>query len=183
MSARDFESSESGDRNESLPAQLASELTRLRQRGIDRVAMQRDRQHPVATPLLNRLSREAGFVRATQAESLHAYLDDRLSAYAERVDEHAQFIRELYFDSSGRSPGPGGPSNLLSRSRREHHVGQDTFRKLQRQQLVAFATFLLATPPPRPGRRLTIGVLVSVIVVMLTMLVLLLLLLLVLRLT
>lgn len=132
--------------------QLAGELARVRQRGIDYLDRSHSRQRRVEIPLLDAVASEAGFdIDHARPSQISAYLDKELIAYAETRPSEAAFIQQLLYDEAGRSPGPAGAAGLLRLARKSHQISDETFRKLQRQHLVEFAEFLLATEPDQPG--------------------------------
>jgi hypothetical protein len=128
---------------------LATELSRVRQRGIDHLELATKRQRSVSTPLLERLAAAASDAAvADRIVLLRHFLDGSLTTYGTQRPDEAKLLRSLLFDQAGRSPGPSRPTGLLRDTRRVSGLSEEAFRKLQREYFVDFARRLL-TPPPR----------------------------------
>ena len=145
-------------------AALATELARVRQRGIDRVDLNRDRHRPLTLPLLDAAA-DIDPADASRALTFATFLRSQLQTYGIHHHDGAAFIQRLFFDGTGASPGPGGPSALLHDARRDQHLSASAFRRLQREQFLAFATFLLIEPDqrsPLPMRLALLGLFTAV---------------------
>ena len=131
---------------------LATELGRVRRRGLSLLNRARGKQQPVEVPILERLASHVGSTRAQQDRviQIQALLDAALDAFGATRNIHAaSFVRHLLADPEGRWPGPGGPGRLLKIARTAEGIAdEDQFRKLQRQRFVEFADFLLGFKPP-----------------------------------
>lgn len=136
----------SGLDNRQVVKDLATELVRLRQRGIDHVDRDQDRQRPLVSPVLEKLLCDCADLTQPRRTILRAYLSDRLDDYRADAPAQAVLIQSLYFDADGQSPGPGGATGLLREARHRLSLSDEPFRKLQRQHFIDFATFLLSEP-------------------------------------
>ncbi|WP_073391855.1 hypothetical protein [Jatrophihabitans endophyticus] len=123
---------------------LATELARVRQRGIALVDRVGYHQSPVVTPILDQLlvRGELGISRS-RAAAIAELLDLRLLMYGEESAAQASFVRSLFFDRDGRGPGALGAAGLLNLARKGRGITPDAFHHLQRQELIDFARFLL----------------------------------------
>ncbi len=131
---------------------LATELSRVRRRGLSLLNLTRGKQQPIEVPILERLASQAAASGGQQDRvvRIQALLDGALDAFATTHNiQVAAFIRQLLADSEGRWPGPGGPGRLLDKARMAEGVEDEAqFRRLQRQHFVEFADFVLRFQPP-----------------------------------
>lgn len=130
---------------------LATELSRLRQRGIDHVDDHYDRKRPVASPILDDLAEVGGL--PYRAGRLKAFLAARLDDFGVTNVDSANFVRRLFYDKQDNAPGPSRPAGLLASARRSLQIEASTFRRMQRQHLILFAAFLLQTSERQPRWR------------------------------
>jgi hypothetical protein len=147
--------------HEARVAELANELSDVRQRGVADLDKQRGKQRPVDVPLLEGLARRFGERQSMPQQGriflIQHLLDNALTAYAtEHSELEAAFLRRLFEDGQGNWPGAGGASGLLASARRTEGLTETAFRDRQRGYLHAFAAYLLArydhaVGPPRPG--------------------------------
>ena len=122
---------------------LATELARVRQRGIDHLDRTTRRQCRVATPRIELIAAARGSSTASdRVGQLREFLGHALTGYAKVRPAEAVVIRSLLYDETGRSPGPERPSGLLKKARRAAGLDEDAFRKLQREYFVDFARYL-----------------------------------------
>jgi hypothetical protein len=133
-------------------AALATELARLRQRGIHRVDLLRDRLQPLVLPILDALA-EVDATSEPRVQTLQRFMRSKLVQYGAANRGDADFIDELFFDHGSAVSGAGAPSILLQRSRRSRSLSASGFRRLQREHFLAFAAYLLTEPPRRRSWR------------------------------
>jgi hypothetical protein len=145
-------------------AELASELSAIRHRGISGIDRQRSRdgkQQPLVLAVFERLLKQfpaqAGIGRQAHIEAL---LRAELDAYGQAAPTNdAAFIRRLLFLPNGSVPlGPGSQTSLLNTARSA--VGLkgkvEAFRAVQSERFHLFAAFLLrdadwVEPPTAPS--------------------------------
>lgn len=150
---------------------LATELSRVRRRGVAHLNVDRGQQKRIDIPILERIAAERSFAGEQQDRvvQIQQLLDSAITDYgANRNLQAAALIRRLFSDEAGRWPGPGGARQLLSDARvAEGITDEEQFRRLQRQRFLEFADFLLEDRdhPSRSRRTQIIGLAVIVFVI------------------
>lgn len=159
--------------SDSRASQLAKELTRARQRGLDQL----DTAHPgpLALPQLEALARR--YLRdelSSRIALIGQLLDDALTAWAAvEQGQHAgdaALVRALFLPPADARAAARDPSTLRRAYMRSHGLTEDKMDKRRQAAFDRFADFLLAfaekaerpaktEPPPRRRRRwLAVGV-------------------------
>lgn len=127
--------------------QVAMELGRCRQRGLDAIDFQTHNQAVLEVPELERLAQTYAAAHclpvAGRAAAIRRLLTDALTAYAARGDTtESQFIRRLFFDPLERVPKVR-PGDLLREAKVDSNIFPDNrFRDFRHAAMRLFADFL-----------------------------------------
>jgi hypothetical protein len=127
---------------------IAREMTRIRQRGFDRLEFADRKQDRVSTSALEGVAAELGFEGDDRAEVLASMLQEQLNALAESGRRYeADLVRRLLFDDPASAPST--PQARLDGARLQARLTDGQFGNRQAAVFRDFATFLVAavTPP------------------------------------
>jgi hypothetical protein len=134
---------------------LATELARVRWRGIDDLDLATHQQTRVQVPVLEALAAvHTQGAKLGRIERIRLLVVDGLDAYeAAGFKGHAQFTRSLFIDEdTGATPGRRRPGDLLDAARDKTGLDDKAFGTRQRAVFRHFAGFLLEfVPEPAPG--------------------------------
>lgn len=131
----------------SLAAEVTTELSRCRQRGLDELDLRAHNKEPVEVPALQRLARgycaAKGFQVYGRVAEIRTLLHDALAAYAERGHQpESQFMTRLFFDLSDSVPKKR-PSVLLEEAQKASGLDKESFAEYRRDVFAHFAEFLM----------------------------------------
>lgn len=153
--------------------QVTSELTELRRRGIDRVdeliagkAAESDGLERLAQAYLGDTA------PSSRADLLRRYIDEALTDFERGSPTEATFIRSLFFDARGDTPGPDGAGALKAAAIKRFAIRDDRqFDAVRATRFRLFAEFLTTLPtqpaPKRQGisRTIYVGIAVVILIV------------------
>jgi hypothetical protein len=116
--------------DEELIAALVDELTRARQRGLDRLDGG-PRLPRIEVPWLESLARKyADDQDSNRITLIRRLLDDALKDWERRLYvDKAKFVRGLFFTADGKTPGPGAgePKRLLDKVKSDFGLDDESF--------------------------------------------------------
>jgi hypothetical protein len=145
---------------EELAGALAAELTRARQRGLDRLDLPLGTEGRVAVPQLDDLARwYTGDRQTDHFPLLSRLLRDALAAWARQGHPtEARTVQRLFFAPDGGAPGRTNAGHLYTQARLALNQSTSTFEKHRRLLFREFAPFLIdyviasvATEVPAPS--------------------------------
>lgn len=131
------------------PVQLARELNRCRQHGLDDLDLNLHKKPAVPKEEIAHLADLArayrgaiGVTATTREAAIRRLLVDGLAAYAEQDTSDSAFVQRFFFDASGTVPKKG-PTELQKDLTEELHVSDKRLAERRTAAFIRFATFLI----------------------------------------